>query len=223
MAATAQMSPNWAWRMVLVTTVFAGFALWCLYDALAGYPRFNRRAAEYNRLLATGRADEWPAVAAESGWSPRFPEDDIQADGTIAPKTDWDLGTQYVMLAGALAVAVPVLVRLLRARRRTMRADDEGFRTIEGSLVPYADITDIDLRQWQRKSIARVQFRHARGKAWTVIDDWIYRGGEDVLAEIQRRTGLGPAGPETPGEPQQAEPAPAEHASPVDRGQRSNG
>jgi len=84
-----------------------------------------------------------------------------------------------------------------------MKADDTGFLTIEGSLVPYADITDIDLSRWQRKSIARVNFRRRGRPATTDIDDWIYKGGDLVLAEVQRRTGIKapPAGVPAAGPP----------------------
>lgn len=190
MAATARMSPNWAWRMVLLTAAFGGFAVWCLYDARLGYPRFNERAAAYNGLVAEGRSGEWPAVAETRGWNPRFRASEMLPDGRVALKTPWDIGTQYVMLAASLAIVALALARLLRARRRCLRADDEGFLTVEGRLVPYADITDIDLRLWQRKSIARVRFRCGARTLTTAIDDWVYRGGEAVLAEIQRRTGL---------------------------------
>jgi hypothetical protein len=210
MAASARMSRNWSWRMILIVTAFGAFALWCLYDARVGYPRFNQRAAEHNRLLAVGPADEWPAQAAQRGWDARFRDEDRLADGTIAMKTEWDFGTQYVMLAGTVAIAALALLRLLRARRRTMHTDEQGFVTIEGDRVPYADITDIDLSLWQRKSIARVHFRRHGGKARTVIDDWIYHGGQEVLAEIQRHTGIGPtapAGAQGPRERPEATPA----------------
>ncbi len=196
MAAVARMSRRWAWRMRLVGSAFAAFAAWCVMDARVGYPRFNERAAEYNRLLAAGRAEAWPERAAEMDWSPRFRDEDRLADGRVVPKTAWDIGTQYVMMGGCLAVAAAVAIRILRARRRTMRADDSGFLTGEGVLVPYPEITDIDLKLWQRKSIAKVRFRHGNEVRTTVIDDWVYQGGEDVLAEVQRRTRLGVAGSE---------------------------
>ena len=204
MPASARMSPRWAWRMSLVATVFGAYALWCLYDAQVGYPRFNQRATEHNRLVAAGRADEWPARAAENGWDPGFPDDERVADGTVTLKTPWDIGTQYVMLAGAALVAAVTALRVLRARGRSLQADEAGLLTVDGVLVPYTDITAIDLSLWQRKSIARVSFRRDGRQCRTAIDDWIYAGGDAVLAEVQRRTGLGiepPAGeprPETP-------------------------
>lgn len=194
MTAVARMSPKWALRIGLVTVAFGGFAIWCVYDAKVSYPSFNQRASEYNRLLAAGLAETWPERAAQRGWPTAFRDDDRRPDGRITLKSAWDIGTQYVMMGGCLSVALVAGGRILRARRRTMRADDAGFLTIEGVLVPYADITDVDLKLWQRKSIARIHLRRSGRSVITLIDDWIYQGGEDVLAEIQRRTGLGSPG-----------------------------
>lgn len=215
MAVSARMSTNWALRMGLVLAAFGAFAVWCLVDARIGYPGFNRRAAEYNRLLAAGQADQWPGVAAGQGWSATFSEADHLPNGAISVKTPWDIGTQYVMMGACLVMVVGVAYRLLRARRRTLTADDDGFVTVEGVRVPYADITDIDLRRWQSKSIARISYRQANRQRTTDVDDWIYQGGEAVLAELQRHTGLGV--PATPGTadaapalvPQPGPPAPA--------------
>ena len=217
MAASARMSTNWALRMGLVSAAFGAFAAWCILDATVGYPRFNQRAAEYNRLLAAGQAEQWPARAAEQGWAAQFKEGDHLPGGGISLKTRWDIGTQYVMMTGSLAVVGVILYRLLRARRRTMKADDRGFLTVDGVLLPYADITDIDLSRWQAKSIARVHFRQRNRQMVTEIDDWIYQGGEAVLAELQRRTGLGvPAAPAADRQPGQPAPVGETHGKPDD-------
>ncbi len=189
--AEARMSPMWARRMGLVALAFTGFAGWCLYDAVVAYPRFNERASAYNRLLAQEQADAWGDLARSKGWKAAFEEDDRLPDGRVILKSRWDIGAQYVMLAICLALADLVVLRLILASRRTLRADDDGFRTIEGLMVPYAAITEIDLSRWQRKSIATVTFRKGCRALSTRIDDWVYRGGDAVLAEIQRRTGLG--------------------------------
>ena len=194
MAASARLSPKWAMRMVGVALAFSAFGGWCLADATRGYPRFNLRAAEYNRLRLAGQEEDWPALASERGWKAAFRQEDHLPNGLIALKTSWDIGTQYVMLAGCLAVALLAVIRLLRAKGRTMRADEDGFLTIEGLRVPYHDIVGIDLKLWQRKSIAQVHCRFRDRLLVTRIDDWIYQGGEDVLAEIQRRTGSRPDG-----------------------------
>jgi hypothetical protein len=201
MAASARMSTNWAVRMSLVAVAFSAFAAWCLFDATVGYPRFNQRAAEHNRLLAAGQIEQWPALAAQKGWPATFRKDDQLPGGAIGAKTRWDIGTQYVMMGACIIVLVGILIRLARASRRTMGADESGFHTVEGRVVPYADISAIDLRRWQRKSIARVHFRLQGRERTTDIDDWIYQGGEAILAELQRRTGLGlppPTQPDTP-------------------------
>ena len=215
MAVSAQLSRKWALRMGLVSAAFGAFAVWCVLDAKVGYPRFNQRAAEYNRLLAAGQREQWRALAAEKRWSAAFKQTDYLPSGAVSLKTPWDTGTQYVMMAACLALVGTILFRLLRARRRTMAADDRGFVTVEGLRVPYADITDIDLSRWQRKSIARVHFRQGNRQRITDIDDWIYQGGEAVLAELQRRTGLvAPTTPEADQQPGQTGPDGEKHGKP---------
>jgi len=189
--AHACMARKWVLRMAVVSLAFTGFALWCIYDAKVTYPRFNARAAAHNRLCREGQSDQWPAVAAEQGWEARFKDDDRGAGGLVIMKSEWDIGTQYLMMAGCLAVALITVGRILRARPRTMHADDNGFRTIEGRVVPYGDIESLDMTLWQRKSIVTVHYRADGAARTTRIDDWIYEGGEAILKAIREQTGLG--------------------------------
>lgn len=209
-AAVARMSRRWALRMLVVAVAFVAFAGWCVHDARVTYPQFNVEAEAYNHLIRAGQTADWPDTAARNGWRKAFAKDDFGHDGTVELKTPWDIGTQYVMMVMCLIAAAVIAGRVLYAKGRSMRTESEGFRTIDGGFVAYADVTAIDLSRWQRKSIAKVVYNRKGRRATTIIDDWVYEGGEDILKEVQRRTGLLPGSPPkaAPGTPPKSD-APA--------------
>jgi hypothetical protein len=95
-----------------------------------------------------------------------------------------------------LLVVLPAAGRVFWASRRTMRADEEAFTTIEGVRVPYTAIREVDKSRWQRKSIAVVTYELDGRRRRTKIDDWIFAGGEDVLQRIEERLADNDASPD---------------------------
>ncbi|MBN2450808.1 MAG: hypothetical protein JXR77_10490, partial [Lentisphaeria bacterium] len=209
-AVTARVSRRWLLRMVLVALAGTAFAGWCLVDAKVAYPRFNLRAAEHNRLLLAREGDRWSEVAARNGWRTEFRKEDRNPDGTIVLKTPLDIGCQYVMMVLCLGAVAAIALRVLQATGRSMRADDTAFHTIDGVTVPYGDVLGLDFSRWQRKSIVTVRYRDGAGTRTTRIDDWVYQGGEDVLREIRKHTGLGQDSPGRPAPESRASAAEAE-------------
>jgi hypothetical protein len=148
--------------------------------------------AEYNRIaIEQEQPEQWEKTALERGWPLHFEGVETHADGSLRLHTVWDIRTQFLMAILCLLVAVPVALRVVLARSRTMTADDAGFVSIDGTRIPYSAIRDIDRSKWQRKSIAVITYELNGAVRRTKIDDWIFEGGEAVLLQIEERTGLG--------------------------------
>lgn len=196
MAASASLSTQYAVRMGLIIVVFTGFTLWCLYDGLVAYPEINRQIT----ALEQQRAEQEKQAEDASGQIISVPHAVQHADG-LKPsdrKSDWDIRTQFIMAVMCVLIVVPVALRLIWAWPRRMSTDDDGFRSTAGELIPYSAITRIDKRKWNRKGIAVVHYERQGKERRTRIDDWIFRGGEAVLKEVEAHTGLGDVTPQTP-------------------------
>ena len=177
-AVVAKVSTGWVVRMVVAGVAFAGFAVWCLYDGLVKYPAINDRYEQYQQLHEQGRLEEWPEVAREQGWSPKqMRESDV--------KSDWDIRTQFIMAGVCAPIGLIVLIRLGLTIPRRLAADDTGLITTRGKRIPYDAITAIDKKKWDRKAIAVVHYK-SNGKEETAkIDDWIFKGGAQVLQTVE--------------------------------------
>lgn len=187
MAAEARVSPRWVVRTAVVIVITGLYGLWCLYDGLVAYPRRNAQIDAYQRHLHEDRLADWEVMAAERGWAAR---PDLNAR-----KSNDDIAQQFLMLAICGVIGLPAVLRLLWAWPRKMAADDSGFVNVRGVRIPYAAIRTVDKSKWNSKSIAVVHYELDGVRGKTTIDDWIFRGGAAVLAEIEARL----PGAEVPG------------------------
>lgn len=105
--------------------------------------------------------------------------------------SEWDLRTQFLMAAVCLPIGLGILIRLIRALPRRLVSDGVTLQTIEGDQVPFSAITHVDKRKWDRKAIAVVHYSIDGKEGTAKIDDWIFKGAEKVLAQIEDH--LGPA------------------------------
>lgn len=188
MAASAALSNQYAVRMSLIIVVFTGFTLWCIYDGLVAYPRINRELDALQKKREAEAAEQTMAVPHA-----------VQHTEGLKPsdrKSEWDIRTQFIMAAICVLIVGPVAARLAWAWPRGMTADADGFRATSGDLIAYSAIKRIDKRKWNRKGIAVVHYECNGKRRRTRIDDWIFRGGEAVLQEVEARTGLGDTPPE---------------------------
>ena len=83
---------------------------------------------------------------------------------------------QWVVCAICLALAAGAAIVLLRTLTRSLAADGEAITTPQGLRVPYTDLKTLDLRKWETKGLAFLDYDGAVGKGRIRIDGLIYGG-----------------------------------------------
>ncbi len=177
----AKISLNWGIRMLLAGIAFLGFGLWSLYDGVVKYPGIEET---FQTFLEDHRVEQWVPYARENDLPSEYHTD--SATGKRYIKSEWDIRTQYIMAAICLPIGILVLGRLLLMMPKRLKADDEAIETTDGTRIPYHRITEVNRDKWDRKGIAVVYFEDENGtERRTKIDDWIFKGGKDILRAIE--------------------------------------
>ncbi|MEP2775654.1 MAG: hypothetical protein ABJQ29_03205 [Luteolibacter sp.] len=83
---------------------------------------------------------------------------------------------QIIVFWICLGLFLITLFFLIRTLRRSMRADDEAFTTVKGQRIPYSDMTTLDLRKWDTKGIAFIEYSGPSGNGRARIDGLTYGG-----------------------------------------------
>ncbi len=86
------------------------------------------------------------------------------------------IGEQWVVFWICLALALGAAFFLLRTIRRSIRADAEAVTGPDGRRVPYADLKVLDLRKWETKGLAFIDYDGSAGKGRIRIDGLTYGG-----------------------------------------------
>jgi len=86
------------------------------------------------------------------------------------------IGEQWVVFWICLTLAVGAAFILLRTLRRSISADSNGITTQQGRRVPYADLKKLDLRKWETKGLAFLDYSGASGSGRIRIDGLTYGG-----------------------------------------------
>ena len=71
---------------------------------------------------------------------------------------------QWVVFGICLALTLIAAFYLLRTIRRSISADGEAVTTQQGKRVPYTDLKSLDLRKWETKGLAFIDYDGAAGK-----------------------------------------------------------
>ncbi len=109
----------------------------------------------------------WQEYSGENQMSSKPPEKPFDAK---------KIHEQIIVFYICLALALITLFFLIRTSRRSIRADDEGIVTVKGIRVPYADMRTLDLRKWDTKGIAIIDYESTSGKSRARIDGLTYGG-----------------------------------------------
>lgn len=83
---------------------------------------------------------------------------------------------QWVVFWIALALTLVTAFFLLRTLRRTISADHEAVTDQRGFRIPYTDLRTLDLRKWETKGLAFINFDGPSGKGRLRIDGLTYGG-----------------------------------------------
>jgi len=86
------------------------------------------------------------------------------------------IGEQWVVFWVCLTLAAGAAFVLLRTLGRSISADGEGITTQQGKRVTYTDLKTLDLRKWETKGLAFIDFQGAAGKGRIRIDGLTYGG-----------------------------------------------
>jgi hypothetical protein len=83
---------------------------------------------------------------------------------------------QWVVFGICSVLALIAAFFLLRTIRRTISADEEAVTTQQGKRIPYTDLKSLDLRKWETKGLAFIDYDGAAGKGKIRIDGLTYGG-----------------------------------------------
>lgn len=179
----ARISLNWGARMLLAGVAFLGFGIWALYDGFVKYPTIEETFQDF---IAEYRIEQWVPYAREHGLPTEYKLD--SATGRRYIKSDWDIYTQHIMAAVCLPIGMVILGRLLWMMPKRLKSDDDGVVAANGTRIPYDRITFVNRDKWDRKGIAVVFYEDSDGRERRAkIDDWIFKGGKEILQAIEER------------------------------------
>jgi hypothetical protein len=122
---------------------------------------------DYDRMKPLQWNKLWLEYAKERGF-PAKPVDE--------PYDARKIGEQWVVFWICLVLAAGAAFMLVRTLRRRISADGEGITTQQGRRVPYADLKVLDLRKWDTKGLAFLDYEGGAGKGRIRIDGLTYGG-----------------------------------------------
>jgi hypothetical protein len=97
------------------------------------------------------------------------------------------IAEQWVVFWICLALAAGALFMLLRTMRRSITADGKGIVTQQGRRVAYGDLKTLDLRKWDTKGLAFLDYDGASGKGRIRLDGLTYGGFKKEQGEPAER------------------------------------
>ena len=122
---------------------------------------------DYDRVKPLQWNNLWREYIGEHGLNEEAPEEPYSAQ---------KIREQWIVFYICLALALTALFFLVRTMRRSIRADDEGVTPAAGKRVPYGDLKVLDLRKWDTKGLAFIDYDGGSGKGRLRIDGLTYGG-----------------------------------------------
>jgi len=94
---------------------------------------------------------------------------------------------QWVVFWICLVLVAGAAFFLVRTVGRSLQADGDGVRGAGGKLVPYRDMKRLDLRKWETKGLAFIDYEGEAGKGRIRIDGLTYGGFKKEQEEPAER------------------------------------
>ncbi len=83
---------------------------------------------------------------------------------------------QWIVFGICTALTLVAAFFLLRTVNRSIKADGESITTQQGKRVPFADLKTLDLRKWDTKGLAFIDYDGGSGKGRIRMDGLTYGG-----------------------------------------------
>lgn len=122
---------------------------------------------DYNRMKPLQWNTLWREYTKSRGMNEEAPEE---------PYDSRKIKEQWVVFWISLALALVAAFFLVRTLRRSISADADAVTDQRGRRVPYSDLKVLDLRKWDTKGLAFIDFDGASGKGRLRIDGLTYGG-----------------------------------------------
>lgn len=122
---------------------------------------------DYDKMKSSGWNILWREYTRDRGLDSDPPEESYSAR---------KMKEQWVFFCVCSVLALIAAFFLLRTLRRSLSADDDGVTTQKGKRVPYAAMKVLDMRKWETKGLAFIDFEGASGKGRIRIDGLTYGG-----------------------------------------------
>ena len=111
----------------------------------------------------------------------------LDANPKEEPFSARNIQDQWVVCAICSALAVGAAFFLLRTLARSISADGEAITTQQGRRVPYTELKSLDLRKWETKGLAFLDYAGPAGKGRIRIDGLTYGGFRQENSEPAER------------------------------------
>lgn len=128
----------------------------------------------------------WPAILQDyekmkplqwnTLWREYSKEQGLAAKPEEEPYSARKIGEQWVVFGICSALTLIAAFFLIRTVRRSISVDGEAVTTQEGKRIPFADMKKLDLRKWDTKGLAFIDYEGASGKGRIRIDGLTYGG-----------------------------------------------
>lgn len=109
----------------------------------------------------------WREYSKDHGLDATPPEEEYSAQ---------KIREQWVVFYFCTAFAAVAAFILLRTIRRSISADGTSITTQQGKRIPFTDLKVLDLRKWETKGLAFIDYEGTSGKGRIRIDGLTYGG-----------------------------------------------
>lgn len=135
------------------------------FDQSQKWPTILAENYEVLKNNNTGAHDAWVEFSGSKGWD-NEPADHLEDQSS--------LNTQYYMAYGCAGLVLIVSFLFVRTLTRTMEVTKSSFIAPGGKEVPFSAMRRIDIRKWDTKGVALIEYEidGTRGKA--KVDGMIY-------------------------------------------------
>jgi hypothetical protein len=122
---------------------------------------------DYQRMKPLQWTLLWREFSKENSMNVKPPEEPYDAR---------KIQEQWIVCWICLTLALAATFLLVRTLQRSISADDQAITTPQGRRVPYTDLKTLDLRKWETKGLAFLDYQGASGKGRIRIDGLTYGG-----------------------------------------------